>query len=105
MVPSCKLHNDGSIDVSQDESLLAAFVPSHQGFPENGNVCVYSMKRESFGQCIFRKSYGKIFRIFYLCLKEVGTEWKVSGEMFAHKSFVTGNRQPQHELQTYWGIQ
>ncbi|XP_065068417.1 activating molecule in BECN1-regulated autophagy protein 1A-like isoform X1 [Rhopilema esculentum] len=58
VVPFCKLHNDGSIDISQDETLLAAYVPSTRGFPENGNVCIFSLQRETLGHCIFKRSYG-----------------------------------------------
>ena len=55
---SCKLHNDGSLDISQDSSLVAAFVhPS--GFPENGMVRVFSLLKENFAQCIFSRTFGK----------------------------------------------
>jgi len=58
IVPHCKLHNDGSIDVSQDGTLLATYVPSMQGFPDNGQICVFSLRKESLGQCIYARSYG-----------------------------------------------
>ena len=64
IVPHCKLHNDGSIDVSQDGTALAAYVPSTQGFPENGNVCVFSLRKETLGQCIYSRAYG-MFLIFH----------------------------------------
>ena len=67
VVPHCKLHNDGSIDVSQDGTLLATYVPSTQGFPDNGQICVFSLRKESFGQCIYARSYGMLV-LLYLSL-------------------------------------
>ena len=59
IVPSCKIHNDASCDISNDGKLLATFVPSAQGFPDDGVVAVYSLEKEYFGQCVFSKKFGK----------------------------------------------
>ena len=59
IVPSCKIHNDASCDISSDGRLLATFVPSSQGFPDDGVVSVYSLENASLGQCIFSKKFGE----------------------------------------------
>ena len=59
MVQHCKLHNDASCNVSQDGSLLATFVPSHRGFPDDNILAVYSLEPKTRGQCLFTKSFGK----------------------------------------------
>ncbi|XP_070563739.1 activating molecule in BECN1-regulated autophagy protein 1A-like isoform X2 [Ptychodera flava] len=58
IVPHCKLHNDASCDISQDGTMLAAFVPSHRGFPDDGIMAVYSLQTYNFGDCLFTKSFG-----------------------------------------------
>jgi len=58
IVPSCKIHNDASCDISSDGRLLATFVPSAQGFPDDGVVSVYSLENANLGQCIFSKKFG-----------------------------------------------
>jgi activator-of-BECN1-regulated-autophagy protein 1 len=60
IVSCCKIHNDASCDLSADGTLLAAFVPSALGFPDDGMLAVYSLKKSSFGQCLFTKKFGKI---------------------------------------------
>ena len=59
VVGHCKLHNDASCDISQDGRLLATFVPSHQGFPDDNILAVYSLEPGSPGQCLYTKSFGK----------------------------------------------
>ena len=66
IVSHCKLHNDGSIDVSQDGTLLATYVPSTHGFPDNGHICVFSLRKENLGQCIYSRSYGIFFVLLFL---------------------------------------
>lgn len=58
IVPHCKLHNDASCDISQDGTLLATFAPSHRGFPDDNIMAVYSLRRETLGQCLYTKSFG-----------------------------------------------
>ncbi|KAK3583922.1 hypothetical protein CHS0354_033705 [Potamilus streckersoni] len=58
VVPHCKIHNDASCDISKDGSLLATFVPSHQGFPDDNILAVYSLNASNKGQCLFTKSFG-----------------------------------------------
>lgn len=55
---SCKIHNDASCDISSDGKLLATFVPSAQGFPDDGVVAVYSLEKATLGQCLFAKEFG-----------------------------------------------
>lgn len=55
---SCKVHNDASCDISSDGKLLATFVPSAQGFPDDGVVAVYSLEKATLGQCLFAKEFG-----------------------------------------------
>lgn len=61
IAPSCKIHNDASCDISSDGKLLATFVPSAQGFPDDGVVAVYSLEKTTLGQCVFSKKFGKYF--------------------------------------------
>lgn len=58
IAPSCKIHNDASCDISSDGNLLATFVPSAQGFPDDGVVAVYSLEKATLGQCLFAKKFG-----------------------------------------------
>ncbi|KAL9955565.1 hypothetical protein ACROYT_G036903 [Oculina patagonica] len=58
IAPSCKIHNDASCDISSDGKLLATFVPSAQGFPDDGTVAVYSLEKSALGQCVFSKKFG-----------------------------------------------
>lgn len=58
VVPHCKLHNDASCDISQNGALLATFVPSHHGFPDDNILAVYSLVPSSRGQCLYTKSFG-----------------------------------------------
>ena len=62
IAPSCKIHNDASCDISSDGKLLATFVPSAQGFPDDGVVAVYSLEKATLGQCLFAKKFGKSFK-------------------------------------------
>lgn len=57
---SCKIHNDASCDISSDGRLLATFVPSAQGFPDDGVVAVYSLEKTTLGHCVFSKKFGEI---------------------------------------------
>lgn len=59
IAPSCKIHNDASCDISSDGKLLATFVPSAQGFPDDGVVAVYSLEKATLGQCLFEKKFGE----------------------------------------------
>ena len=65
IAPSCKIHNDASCDISSDGKLLATFVPSAQGFPDDGVLAVFSLEKASLGQCVFTKKFGKSFLYRY----------------------------------------
>ncbi|XP_064628736.1 activating molecule in BECN1-regulated autophagy protein 1-like [Lineus longissimus] len=58
VVPHCKLHNDTSAEISQDGHLLATFVPSHRGFPDDTILAVYSLEPDTLGQCWYTKGFG-----------------------------------------------
>ncbi|XP_071956412.1 activating molecule in BECN1-regulated autophagy protein 1B-like [Antedon mediterranea] len=58
IVPHCKIHNDNSCDLSQDGRLLATFVPSPFGFPDNGVLAIYSLMPNNFGDVLYTKSFG-----------------------------------------------
>ena len=59
IVPHCKLHNDASVDLSQDGSMLAVLVPSARGFPNDTIMAVFSLTEDTLGQCFYTKSFGK----------------------------------------------
>lgn len=58
IVSPCKLHNDASVDISANGELLAAFVPSHRGFPDDTILGVFSLRPSTLGQCLYTKSFG-----------------------------------------------
>lgn len=62
VIRNSKIHNDISVDISRDGSLLAAFVPSMQnslrGFPEDMMLGVFSLLPETWCQCQYMKRFG-----------------------------------------------
>ncbi|GFS08059.1 activating molecule in BECN1-regulated autophagy protein 1-like [Elysia marginata] len=58
VVRNCKLHNDASCSLSRDGKLLAAFVPTHRGFPDKMVLGVFSLENGNFAQCLYTKSFG-----------------------------------------------
>ena len=58
LVAHCKLHNDASVDVAQDGSLIAAIVPSLRGFPDSNILAVFSLRVDTLGQCLYTKRLG-----------------------------------------------
>lgn len=58
VVRNCKLHNDASCSLSRDGKLLAAFVPTHRGFPDKMVLGVFSLEDGNFAQCLYTKSFG-----------------------------------------------
>ena len=69
IVPQCKLHNDSSVDISQDGRLLTTFVHTHRGFPDDYILAVYSLNPESLGQCLYTKSFGMTLPTFRCTFK------------------------------------
>jgi activator-of-BECN1-regulated-autophagy protein 1 len=59
VIPFCKLHNDATAEISQDGKLMSVFVPSHQGFPDDLILGVFSLEAHNLGQCLYTKSFGK----------------------------------------------
>jgi len=51
----CKVHNDATVDISQDGLRLAAIVP--EAHPSNA-VCVYSLQAGQLGRLLYRVSLG-----------------------------------------------
>ena len=64
VVSHCKMHNDTSCDISKDGTLLTTFVPSHQGFPDDTILGVFSLCPETLGQCMFTKSFGESHKLY-----------------------------------------
>lgn len=58
IVSHCKLHNDASCDISQDGRLLATFVPTNRGFPDDTVLAIYSLQEDTLGQCLYTKGFG-----------------------------------------------
>ncbi|KAG1687338.1 Activating molecule in BECN1-regulated autophagy protein 1 [Nymphon striatum] len=61
VVPECKIHNDASVDISSDGSLLATLVPIHRYTNQNYDgttLGIFSLKKESLGQCLYTWSFG-----------------------------------------------
>nr|XP_023672907.1 activating molecule in BECN1-regulated autophagy protein 1 isoform X1 [Paramormyrops kingsleyae]XP_023672908.1 activating molecule in BECN1-regulated autophagy protein 1 isoform X1 [Paramormyrops kingsleyae] len=59
LVPSCKIYNDASCDISADGQLLAVFIPSSQrGFPDEGMLAVYSLAPHNLGEMLYTKRFG-----------------------------------------------
>ncbi|XP_069938625.1 uncharacterized protein [Cherax quadricarinatus] len=50
VVGKCKIHNDASVDISSDGTMLAALVPESQAMTMVG---VYSLEGHSFGQLLY----------------------------------------------------
>lgn len=64
VIPCCKLHNDATAEISQDGKLLAMFVPSHRGFPDDTVLGLFSLESHNLGKCLYTKSFGKFFSKF-----------------------------------------
>ena len=58
IIPRCKVHNDSSIDISSDGSLLAAFLPTTFNSPMDVELQVISLRTESFLNCIYSRKFG-----------------------------------------------
>lgn len=52
VVSKCKIQNESSVDISRNGQLLCCLVPSSDGSSEV-NLCVYSIKKSTLGQCLF----------------------------------------------------
>lgn len=56
VVPKCRIHNDASIDISQDGDLLACLVPVESS--TSVNLCIYSLHPKTFAQCLYVWTFG-----------------------------------------------
>lgn len=56
VVPKCRIHNDASIDISNDGDLLACLVPVESTL--SINLCIYSLERKTFAQCFYVWTFG-----------------------------------------------
>lgn len=53
----CKIHNDASVDVAQDGSILVTLLPSTGYLNVTNRLGVYSLRKESLGQCLYMASF------------------------------------------------
>lgn len=62
VVNECKIHNDASVDIAVDSSILAALVPSHRTslqIRDGTMLGIYSLREETLGQCLHIWSFGR----------------------------------------------
>ena len=55
---NCKLYNNNSVDISSDGRLLSALVVKFKGSTELCKVCVFSLEKNSAGECLFSVMLG-----------------------------------------------
>lgn len=56
VVSKCRIHNDASVDMNGEGTLLAALVPIENS--ASVNLCIYSLEKKSFAQCLFLWTFG-----------------------------------------------
>lgn len=56
VVSKCRIHNDASVDMNEEGTLLAALVPIENS--ASVNLCIYSLEKKSFAQCLFLWTFG-----------------------------------------------
>lgn len=56
VVSKCRIHNDASVDMNSEGSLLAALVPIENS--ASVNLCIYSLQKKTFAQCLFLWTFG-----------------------------------------------
>ncbi|KAG9508724.1 Activating molecule in BECN1-regulated autophagy protein 1, partial [Fragariocoptes setiger] len=54
----CRIHNDASIDISNDGQLLACLVPQDNTCAPSIDFKIFSLNSKDFGTCYYRWSYG-----------------------------------------------
>ncbi|KAF5303010.1 hypothetical protein FQR65_LT08339 [Abscondita terminalis] len=57
VVGECKIHNDASVDVSADGTILVTLLPSGGYLNVTNRLGVYSLRWETLGQCLYITSF------------------------------------------------
>ncbi|CAH1105696.1 unnamed protein product [Psylliodes chrysocephalus] len=57
VVGECKIHNDASVDIAKDGTILVTLLPSGGYLNVTNRLGVYSLKWETLGQCLYTTSF------------------------------------------------
>ncbi|XP_074040580.1 uncharacterized protein isoform X2 [Leptinotarsa decemlineata] len=57
VVSECKIHNDASVDVAKDGTILVTLLPSGGYLNVTNRLGVYSLRWETLGQCLYTISF------------------------------------------------
>ncbi|XP_045471947.1 uncharacterized protein LOC123678778 isoform X2 [Harmonia axyridis] len=57
VVRECKIHNDASVDIASDGSILVTLLPSGGYLNITNRLGVYSLRWETLGQCLYTTSF------------------------------------------------
>ncbi|RZC40758.1 uncharacterized protein BDFB_003480 [Asbolus verrucosus] len=57
IVSECKIHNDASVDVAKDGTILVTLLPSGGYLNVTNKLGVYSLKWDTLGQCLYTTSF------------------------------------------------
>ncbi|XP_050503756.1 uncharacterized protein LOC114330203 isoform X2 [Diabrotica virgifera virgifera] len=57
VVSECKIHNDASVDIAKDGSILVTLLPSGGYLNVTNRLGVYSLKWNTLGQCLYTTSF------------------------------------------------
>ncbi|KAK9888730.1 hypothetical protein WA026_000956 [Henosepilachna vigintioctopunctata] len=57
VVGECKIHNDASVDIASDGSILVTLLPSGGYLNVTNRLGVYSLKWETLGQCLYTTNF------------------------------------------------
>lgn len=57
VVNECKIHNDASVDIATDGTILVSLLPSGGYLNVTNRLGVYSLRWETLGQCLYTTSF------------------------------------------------
>ncbi|CAH1966552.1 unnamed protein product [Acanthoscelides obtectus] len=57
VVGECKIHNDASVDIAKDGTVLVTLLPSGGYLNVTNRLGVYSLRWETLGQCLYTTSF------------------------------------------------
>ncbi|XP_063903368.1 uncharacterized protein LOC135122847 [Zophobas morio] len=57
IVSECKIHNDASVDIAKDGTILVTLLPSGGYLNVTNKLGVYSLKWDTLGQCLYTTSF------------------------------------------------
>ncbi|CAG9814525.1 unnamed protein product [Phaedon cochleariae] len=57
VVSECKIHNDASVDIAKDGTILVTLLPSGGYLNVTNRLGVYSLRWETLGQCLYTTSF------------------------------------------------